>query len=159
MYLPFGILDSMFKGDTAHQSAAHAGYLDGVDDHVLIPGHPDRYRFKLHQECGTAEGPPAKAVATEHPGTVPDAHLSHLYPCLVFIGEVLDKLPEINAAVGRKVEDHLTLIKGIFYIDELHRKPPVIDASDAIGVGLLFHVGMFFQLRNLLLRRDPQHLL
>src|SRR3989304_3031378 len=140
MYLPFFILDSMFKGDTAHQPAAHTGYLDGVDDHVLIPGHPDRYRFKLHQECGAAEGSPAKAVAAEHPGPVPDAHLSHLYPCLVFIGEVLDKLPEINTGRRWKLEEDLTLIKGIFHIDEMYRKPPVIDASDAVCVGLLFHV-------------------
>src|SRR5690606_13603826 len=97
----------VFILQATHQSSTQSGNLHWVEGKVLILGHLDRNRFKIPEKRGTAEDPTAGTDSAQHLRLVPYADLPEFDPRAEHRGQIPDQFPEIDPAVGGKVEDHL----------------------------------------------------
>ncbi len=82
--------------------------------------HFDGHGNKIRKIAVAAERPSTDADPPHDLCLVPDADLSQFDPGLEYAGQILHKLPEINSSVGRKIEQHLIVVKSILRIDKLH---------------------------------------
>ena len=110
----------MLIAETAHQSAAGAGDLRGIEGQILLLCHLDGDLHEVGEECRAAERSPAHAQSAEHLRFVTDADLPQLYPCAENGGEILHQFPEIDPDLRGKIEEELAVVEGVFRLDELH---------------------------------------
>ena len=106
--------------ETAHQTAADARDLAGIEREILLFCHLDRDRDEVAHPCVAAKRSAADAVAAQDLGLVADADLAQLDPCAENAGEVLDQVGEIHPSVRGKVEQHLTVVESVLGVDQLH---------------------------------------
>ena len=74
-------------------------------------------------------------------------------------GQVLDQRTEVHASVGRKVEQDLGVVKGLFHAHQLHVQLVLLDLVLADAVGFLFKLLVFGGMAGVRLCSDAQHLL
>ena len=142
----------------AHQAAAGAADLGGVEGKALLLGHFDGNGLELAQKAGAAEGASADAQSSQHFGFVPHADLPQLDAGAEHPGQLLDQLAEIHPAVGGKVEQDLTAVKGVLHLHQLHFQLAQgnLFLRDAERLLLLFAV--FLHPAQVLRRGGPGHL-
>ncbi len=104
----------------AHQTAADTGNLGRIQGKVLFLGHFDGNRDKIRQIGMAAKGSAANTDTAQDLGLIPDADLAQLDPGTENPCQILYQIAEIHAAIRCKIEKDLTVIKGIFCVDELH---------------------------------------
>ncbi len=107
-------------GKAAQKPAADAGHLGRIQEDILFLGHAYGNRRKLVQVAAAAAHAAAVAHSPCHLRLVPDAYLAELDAHPVLMDKVLDQLPEINARIGRKVEDNLAAVIIYFHVHKLH---------------------------------------
>ena len=127
----------MLVPQAAHQTAAAAADLGGVEGKALLLGHPDGHRLEILQKPAAAEGLAAQADASHHLALVPHADLPQLDPHVEGAGQVLHQLPEVHPAVGGEVEGDFGVVGGILHLDQLHLQAVAVDALPADPPGLL----------------------
>src|SRR5699024_12346069 len=77
----------------AHQAAAAAADLGGVEGEALLLGHPDGDGLEVPQKAAAAEGLAEQADATHHLAIVTHADLAQIDPHMDGAGQDLDTLP------------------------------------------------------------------
>ena len=102
-----GVVVLLLVAQAAEQAPADAGDLGGVEEEVLLLGHLDGHGGEPVQEAPAAADHAAVAQRADHLRLVAHAYLAQLDARVVFVDEVLDQLPEIDASRRREVEDHL----------------------------------------------------
>ena len=110
--------DQVFVGillifQAAHQAAAGAGNLGGIQGQILGLGHFDGHRLEVLQEAGTAEGPAADTQAAHHLSLVPDADLPQFNAGVEHGGQVLHQFPEVHPLIGGEIEQDFAAVKAI----------------------------------------------
>src|SRR3989338_2333661 len=110
----------VFVAETAHESAAPARYLGGVQGSPLVLGHLHGNGLQPLQEAPAAEFPPAVLVLGQEPGLIPYAYLSHLNPGVVLLGQFPYEFTEVYPLLGHKVEDYLFPVQEVLHSSELH---------------------------------------
>ena len=142
----------------AHQPAAQAGNLGGVQREVLLLGHLDGHGLEVAQERAAADGPAAGAESAQHLRLVAHADLAQLDAHFEHRGQILHQLAEVHAAVGCEIEDDLGVVEGVLHADQLHLQlvPGHLFLADAEG--LLFAAGVVLRAANVLLRGDAHDL-
>ena len=88
----------------AHQAAAAARDLHGIQGKLLVFRHLDGDGVKLSQEAHAAEGTAAAPESADDLGLVARSNLPQLDPCFETPGEPAYQLPEINPLLGAKQE-------------------------------------------------------
>ena len=73
----------------------------------------------------------ADAQAADQAGFLPCPDLLHLHPDVELLGEILDQLTEVHAAVGDVVEDGLRAVALELHVPDLHLQAQVL-----VGLGL-----------------------
>ena len=124
--------------ETAHETAAGAGNLGGIQAQILGFGHLDGNRLEVIQELGAAEGPSADAQTAHHAGLVPDADLPQFDAGAENGGQILYQLPEIHPAVGGEEEEDFAAVKGALRRNQLHVQLVFLNFLETDGKGLLF---------------------
>ena len=151
-------------GQTALELSAQSGNLGGIERHVLIFGHLDRDALEVRQEAGAAELAAAAADSPQHAGFLAGTDLPELNAHPEPFHQVFQKLPEIHAAFGDKIEDHLVAVERLLHGDQLHGQGTGIDALPAkaealaflaLHVDQAFHVGLGHGAHNGLDLRQP----
>ena len=136
----------------AHQAAAGAGDLGGVQAQILGLGHLDGYGQELVHELGAAEGPAADAQAADHLGLVTDADLPQLDAGAEHAGQILHQLTEVHPPVGGEEEQDLAAVKAALHPHQLHLQLVLLDllfadiegfllTAAVVGGGVLVVVG------------------
>ena len=118
-------IPDIFEGFSArfcsfNEPAADPRYLRGVEREVLLLHHFYAYRRELVEPVAAAAGPPAWADAADYLRLVAHADLAQLDARLELAREVADVGAEVDALVGRKVEEELALRAQELDVDELH---------------------------------------
>ena len=72
---------------------------------------------------GAAKFPSAHSQAAYETGLLTGAYLLHLYAYAELLGKYLDKLAEVNAAVGYIVEDGLCTVALELHVADFHLQP------------------------------------
>ena len=116
-------IDIVFIAQTAHKSAAGAARLARIEREILFLCHLYRHLNKIGEERMAAERSAADAEAAHELSFVAYTYLTQLYTGPEHRSKILDKLAKIDSALRGKVKDELTVVKGIFNIDQLHLKP------------------------------------
>ena len=121
----------------AHQAAADAANLGRVERQVLLFCHANRNRLKLSAKARAAELLAALGIAAHQAGLVTHADLAHVDANVQRRGQVLDKLTEIDALLGSKVEHSLLAAKQVLDADRLHLEVELLDQATEIDHGLV----------------------
>src|SRR5690606_21285674 len=129
-----------------------------VEGKVLILGHLDRNRFKIPEKRGTAEDPTEGTDSAQHLILVPYADLPEFDPRAEHRGQISDQFPEIDPAVGGKVEDHLVPVKGALRIDQFHLQSVLPDLLPADVQRLPGRLTVPFHLFGIFRTGDSDHL-
>ena len=137
------IPDQVFIGlfliaQAAHQPAAAAGDLGGIEREILHLGHFGGDGRKLVQEGAAAVGAAADPDPAEHLGLVAHADLAQLDAVVKNAREILDQLAEVHAPVGGEEEKRLVAVKAAFHVHKLHVQPVVLDLLLADDQRVLF---------------------
>ena len=141
----------------AHQTAASAGNLGGIQAQVLGLGHLDGDGHEPIQKLGAAEGPAADAQAADHLSLVPDADLPQFDPGPEHRCQVPYQLPEVHTTVGGEVKDDLVAVKAGGNVHQLHLQTVVRDLLLADVKGLVLPFLVVFHGAAVILRGRPQH--
>ena len=143
--------------EAAHQAAADAGDLCGIQGQVLFFRHLDGDRHKLGKMRMTAQASSADSDASQNLRLIPDSDLTQLNSRTEHTGQILNQLPEIDPSVRRKVKQHFIVIKRILCLNQFHLQAVLFDffLTDPERFPLLDPVGSF--LRVILRSRDPDH--
>ncbi len=88
----------------------------------------------------------AVAYGPCHLRLVPDAYLAELDANPVLMHKILDQLPEINARIGRKVEDDLAAVIVHFHVHKLHVQATLRHLLFPEGTGLCGQLSVGLQL-------------
>ena len=141
----------------AHEPAAGAGDLGGIEGEILGLGHLDGHGVEVAEEGGAAVGSAADAQASQHFRLVPDAHLTQLNPGAEDAGQVLDQGPEVHPALSGEEEEDLAAVKAVLHLNELHLQLVLgnLLLTDLEGPGLLLFV--FLLLAEIGLRGNAEH--
>ena len=118
-------LDGIFIGillifQTAHESAAGAGDLGGVQAQRLGLCHLDGNGHEAVEERSTAEGSAADAETAQHLRLVTDTDLAQLDSCAEDRGQILHQLTEVHTAFGGEEENDLVALKVAGNVHQLH---------------------------------------
>ena len=105
---------------TAHESAAGAGDLGGVEAERLGLCHLDRHGQEAVEERRAAEGSAADAETAQHLRLVTHADLAQLDACAEHRREILHQLTEVHATFGGEEEYDLVALKITGNIHQLH---------------------------------------
>src|SRR5262249_50000016 len=140
----------------ALEAAAEAGQLRRVEAQILLLPHLDGARLDRLQERRAAQRPPAPAVAPVHLRLVAHADLAHLDARAELRGELAHEFPEIDAAVGREIEDQLRAVEGLFDARELHPEAALADLQQRYPVRLLL-AALVLQTRDDVVARREAH--
>ena len=141
----------------AHQSAAHAGNLRGVQGQILLLGHLDGHRYEIRQMGMTAQWSSTDTDAAQNLCLIPDADLPQLDTGTEHAGQILYQLAEIDASVRGKIKQYLVIIKGILCLDQLHFQSVLFNLFLA-DLKRLFFLEAVGRLPGIvLLGRDPDH--
>ena len=116
-----------FVLEAAHQPAAAPGNLGRVEGQVLFLGHLDGYRCELRQVRVAAKRPPAYAHSAENFRLIANADLPQLDARAENARKLLHKIPKINAAVRREVEEDLAVVKCILRLNQFHLQAALCD--------------------------------
>ena len=128
--------------EAAHEAAAHARNLGGIEGEILLLGHLDGHGLEIAHELRAAHGTAAQAQAAHHLGLVAHADLLELNAGLEHGRQILDQGSEIHAAVGREIEQNLAAVKGVFHAHQLHFEVMVKNLllADAVRLFFLAHI-------------------
>ena len=121
----------------AHQAAANAADLGGIERQVLLFCHADRDGLKLSAKARAAELLSALGIAAHQAGLVAHADLAHVDANVQRRGQILDELAKIDALLGRKVEHGLLAAKQVLDADRLHLEVEFFDQTAEIDHGLV----------------------
>ena len=143
--------------EAAHQAAAGAGDLGGIQAEILRLCHFDGHGLEILQKFPAAEGAAADAQTADHLGLVAHADLAQLYAGAQDGGQRLYQLTEVHPSVRREKEEDLAAVKGIFRGNELHFQPQLRDLLLADLQSTFFTLAVF-RVDALVLRRgDTDH--
>ena len=104
----------------AHQAAAAAGYLGGVERKRLHLRHFRGHRLEIFQELAAAVRPAADAYAADHLCLVPDADLAQLDSVAEDARKILYQFAEVDPPVGGEEEHRLVPLEIALHIHQLH---------------------------------------
>ena len=104
----------------AHETAARAGDLVGVERQVLLLCHADGHGLKAAAKARAAQLLAAVAKASHERGLLAHADLAHVDALAQLAGEVAHELAEVDALVGREVADALLAAEQVLDGDGLH---------------------------------------
>ena len=118
-------LDLIFVGlmlvaQTAHESAADARDLGGIEGEVLLLRHFDGNLAEIGEEEIAAQGSAAHTHSTHELCLVSNTDLTQLNAGAEHRRQILYQLAEVYAARGGEVKEELGVVKGILSVDELH---------------------------------------
>ena len=133
-----GFIGVLLIFQAAHQSAAGAGDLRGVQGKTLGLCHLDGHRLEIVQKLLAAEGTTADAQTAHHFCLVSNANLPQLDPGAEHTGEILHQIAKIHPAVGGKVKQNLAAVEAVFCGNQLHVQLVVENfiLADLKGMGL-----------------------
>ena len=94
---------------------------------MLLLGHLDRHRLERAQPGRAAQRPAARAVAAEHLRLVADANLAHLDAHPEVRGQIAHQLAEVDARLGRVIEDEARAVEHVLDLRQLHRQAALAD--------------------------------
>ena len=143
---------------TAHQSAASAGDLCGIQAEILGLCHLDGNGMEILQKAATAEGSATDAQATYHFCLVTHTDLPQLDTGMEHRSEALDQLAEIHSFIGSKGEKDLAAIKGALRRNQLHIQLHFLDLLQTHLIGAIFLLTIFFCDLFILLSGYADHL-
>ena len=157
-----GVLHQVLIGlllilQAAHEPAAGAGNLGGVQGEVLGLGHLDGDRLELPQKGVAAEGTAADSQAPQHLGLIPNADLPQLNPGVEDRGQALHQAPEVHPSVGGEEEEDFGPLKAALHAHQLHVQFMLQDLllTNPEGIDLLLPV--FLHHGKVFLRGRPDH--
>src|SRR5690606_1417754 len=104
----------------AHQTAATSADLRRVERQPLVLRELERYRLQLGEPRRAAQLSAAAAHAAEQRGLVPHADLLQLDPGAERTREVPHELTEVDALLGREIDDELVAVELPFGFRHLH---------------------------------------
>ncbi len=141
----------------AHQPAAYAGDLGGIQGQILLLCHLDGHRNKIRQMCMTTQRSAADADPSQNFRLVPHTDLPQFYAGLKHARQILHQLAEVDTTVRGEIEQHLIVVESIFRIDQFHLQTVLLNLlqTDFKGILLLLLIGRFLLLVSF--RSDPQH--
>ena len=144
---------------TAHQPAAGAGDLGGIQGQTLFLCHLDGNRLEISQIALAAEFPAANAQPPQELCLVPDANLPQLDAGAEHACQILHQFPEIHPVFRRKVKQQLAVVEGAFHLHQLHIQLPEPDLFLADPEGVLFLFLVLCHHCQILRRGKPDDLL
>ena len=123
---------------TAHESAAGAGDLGGVQAEILGLGHLDGYGLEIVQKAGAAEGSAADAQTTHHLGLITNTDLAQLDTGVEHAGQLFHQFTEVHPLIGSEEKQDLAAVKGVLGGDQLHVQLVLLNLFHAQIEGPLF---------------------
>ena len=141
----------------AHQAAAHAADLGGIERQVLLFCHADRDGLKLSAKARATELLAALGIAAHQAGLVAHADLAHVDANVQRRGQILDELAKIDALLGGKVEHGLLAAKQVLDADRLHLEVELFDQTAEIDHGLVTLDGQVVGKLQVDVARHTQH--
>ena len=141
----------------AHQAAADATDLGGVERQVLLFCHADRDGLKLSAKARAAELLAALGIAAHQAGLVAHTDLAHVDANMQRRGQILDELAKIDALLGRKVEHGLLAAKQVLDADRLHLEVELLDQAAEVDHGLVTLDGQVIGKLQVDVTRHAQH--
>ena len=141
----------------AHQAAAHAADLGGIERQVLLFCHADRDGLKLSAKARATELLAALGIAAHQASLVAHADLAHVDANVQRRGQILDELTKIDAFLGRKVEHGLLAAKQVLDADRLHLEVELFDQTAEIDHGLVALDGKIVGKLQVDVARHAQH--
>ena len=104
----------------AHEAAARAADLVGVERQVLLLGHADGDRLEAAAEARAAQLLAAVAEAAHEGRLLAHAHLAHVDAFVQLAGQVAHELAEVHALVGGEVAHDLLAAEEVLHAHGLH---------------------------------------
>ena len=141
----------------AHQTAAAAGDLGGVERERLDFRHLCGDGMKVVQELAAAVGAAADSETAQHFGLVPDPDLSQLDAVVQDPSQVLDQRAEIHTSVRGEEESSLAALKIALDIHELHVQMMLLNLLAADVEGGLLALAVDLLRSQIHLGGDPQN--
>ena len=141
----------------AHQAAANAADLGGIERQVLLFCHADRDGLKLSAKARATELLAALGIAAHQASLVAHADLAHVDANVQRRGQILDELAKIDALLGRKVEHGLLAAKQVLDADRLHLEVEFFDQTAEIDHGLVALDGKIVGKLQVDVARHAQH--
>ena len=141
----------------AHQAAANAADLGGIERQVLLFCHADRDGLKLSAKARATELLAALGIAAHQASLVAHADLAHVDANVQRRGQILDELAKIDALLGRKVEHGLLAAKQVLDAHRLHLEVEFFDQTAEIDHGLVALDGKIVGKLQVDVARHAQH--
>jgi hypothetical protein len=152
------LVRGVFVSQAAHETAADAGDLAGIEAELLLFGHAHGHGLEVLEEVAAAQGPAADAQAPHHPGPVAHADLSELDAGAELLDQFLHQFPEIYPARGGEVEDELGGLKEAVDLHQIDGELAGLDATAAELCGPLFQAAILLVLGQVPRGSQPHQL-
>ena len=138
----------------AHEPAAGARDLAGIEREILLLGHLDGDGLERAAHADAAQHLAAMADAAHGAGLVANAHLAHVDVDVEPRREVAHELAEVDALLGREVEDGVVSVEHVLHVDGLDIEVALLGELAEDRLGLLALLLQFRHLDEVLLGRD-----
>lgn len=143
--------------EAAHEPAAHTRDLAGIEGQVLLFCHFDGNGNKIREPGVAAKRSAAASVAAQDLGLIADADLAQFDSGTENAGKVLDKLTEVDASVRSEIKEDLSIVKGVFRVDQLHFEAALLDTVPADQESFALTLLVSFLTLVILRRADTDH--